>query len=113
MFENSSMCFSTRLTSGITSLPSTRMGRLERLRSAICSTARFSVMLIFTPENIFLAQPATSRSAASARSSVSVSSVIRFLEKSKNRPSNSRENFLKRSGSLAKRSRIATGFSAL
>ena len=34
---------STALTSGITFLPSTRIGRFERLRSATCSTARFSV----------------------------------------------------------------------
>ena len=41
------MCASTALTSGMTSLPSTRIGRLERLRRAMWRTARFSVMLIF------------------------------------------------------------------
>ncbi len=45
---------STALTSGITSLPSTKIGVLLRLRSATCSTARFSVRLIFSPENIDL-----------------------------------------------------------
>ena len=48
--ENSPMCSSTALTSGMTSLPSTRIGRLDRFRSAMCSTARFSVMLIFSPQ---------------------------------------------------------------
>ena len=38
---------STALTSGMTSLPSTRIGRLERLRRATCRTARSSVWLIF------------------------------------------------------------------
>ena len=47
------MCFRTRLTSGMTSWPSTRMGVLERLRRAMWRTARFSVMLIFSPANIF------------------------------------------------------------
>jgi hypothetical protein len=106
--ENSRMCSSTRFTSGITSFPSTRIGRFDRLRSAMCSTARFSVMLIFSPENIFRVQPATSRSAASSCSSPSVSPVIRFFEKSSRMPSNSSENFRNRSGSAAKRSRIST-----
>mmetsp|Transcript_11067 Transcript_11067/g.37682 ORF Transcript_11067/g.37682 Transcript_11067/m.37682 type:complete len:209 (-) Transcript_11067:184-810(-) len=71
---------STSLTSGITSLPSTRMGVLERLRRATWSTARFSVVLIFSPANMRLAQPATSASAASARSSFIVSASTMFLE---------------------------------
>jgi hypothetical protein len=51
---------STPSTSGITSLPSTRIGRPERLRSATCSTARCSVWLIFAPSNIIARQFSTS-----------------------------------------------------
>src|SRR5437764_413672 len=47
----------TALTSGITSLPSTQIGRFERLRSATCRTARCSVLLIFWPPNILSVQP--------------------------------------------------------
>ena len=39
-------------TSGITSRPSTGIGRVERLRSATCRTARPSVLLIGSPANI-------------------------------------------------------------
>ena len=44
----------------MTSSPSTMIGRFERLRSATCSTARSSVMLIFSPANIRSRQPSTS-----------------------------------------------------
>ena len=40
------------MTSGITSLPSTRTGLPEKLRKAVCRTARFSVALIFSPANM-------------------------------------------------------------
>ena len=40
------------ITSGMTSLPSTSTGLPEKLRKAVCRTARFSVTLIFSPANI-------------------------------------------------------------
>ena len=40
------------MTSGMTSWPSTSTGLPEKLRSAVCRTARFSVTLIFSPANI-------------------------------------------------------------
>lgn len=87
------------------------MGVFDRLRSATCSTARPSVLLIFSPENIFFAQPDTSASAASACSSLIVSSVMMFLEKSsKSLSSKLSESLSKRAGSLAKRSRTLTLF---
>ena len=46
------------MTSGITSAPSTAIGRLDRLRSATCSTARCSVLLILPPVNIASIAPA-------------------------------------------------------
>mmetsp|Transcript_47568 Transcript_47568/g.97269 ORF Transcript_47568/g.97269 Transcript_47568/m.97269 type:complete len:283 (-) Transcript_47568:172-1020(-) len=69
----------TSLTAGMTSAPSTRIGVLERLRSATCSTGRPSVVLITAPLNIASLRSATPASCASATRSCMVSSVIRFL----------------------------------
>jgi hypothetical protein len=49
---NARIFASTALTAGITSSPSTWMGRFERLRSATCSTARPSVELLGTREHL-------------------------------------------------------------
>ena len=57
--ERAHLARARALTSGITSLPSTRIGRFDRLRSATCSTARSSVTLIFSPANIRSRQPST------------------------------------------------------
>ena len=63
--------------------PSTMTGRPEKLRSAMCSAGRCSVLLIFSPANI--ASRFASRPAARASTSrcASVASVMRCLEKSK------------------------------
>ncbi len=110
----SEKCFifsSTAFTSGITSLPSTRIGVLLRLRSATCSTARSSVRLIFSPENIDLIAPLRSVSFASACSLSSVSWVMRFFEKSTSIWSSKvAENLAKRSASWANSSAIVTDF---
>ena len=50
--QKSFMCANTEFTSGIMSTPSTKIGVLDLLRRAVCKTARFSVKLIFCPENI-------------------------------------------------------------
>mmetsp|Transcript_49054 Transcript_49054/g.59383 ORF Transcript_49054/g.59383 Transcript_49054/m.59383 type:complete len:272 (+) Transcript_49054:811-1626(+) len=92
---------SVSFTSGMTSLPSTRMGVLDWFRSATWSTARPSVALIFSPEYIFFAIPLTSCCSASLYNSSIVSSLMRFLEKSKRRSSNLRLNLLNLSGSAA------------
>ncbi len=70
----------TALTAGMTSSPSTRIGRLLRLRSAICRTARSSVKLIRSPANIRSRQVARSACRASTMSRPMVSTVTRFLE---------------------------------
>lgn len=49
-------------------------------RSAVCRTARFSVVLMRSPRYIASRHPATSVTSASSRSSVSVSSVTSCLE---------------------------------
>ena len=103
---NSRMCFSTAFTSGMTSLPSTRIGRFERFRRATCSTARSSVVLIFWPVNIFSVHPLRSACVARLRSSRIVSSVTRFLLKSSRMSSNERENLPKRLGSSLNSSRM-------
>mmetsp|Transcript_40478 Transcript_40478/g.86360 ORF Transcript_40478/g.86360 Transcript_40478/m.86360 type:complete len:209 (-) Transcript_40478:173-799(-) len=70
---------STPFTSGITSTPSTRIGVLERLRSATCNTARFSVRLIFSPENMRFASSLTLVSATSSlRRPIVVESTMFF-----------------------------------
>jgi hypothetical protein len=102
---------STALTWGMTSAPSTRIGRFERLRSATCSTARCSVTLILSPENIRSRQPATSACSASASSSRQVSSVARCLDQSTSRPQTSRDIRRNRRGSAANSSRIAVAAS--
>ena len=81
--ENSPMAASTALTSGITSRPSTMTGVLERLRSAVCSTARSSVMLMISPANIasrFSSTPAALASASSTASTLVVHRAFRIVE---------------------------------
>ena len=56
------------------------MGVFERLRSAKCSTGRFSVSLIFRPENIASISPRRSAIGHKACKSFIVSAVARFLE---------------------------------
>ena len=71
----------TAWTSGTTSSPSTMIDSAFGARRATCRTARFSVMLIFSPRehgvDALLADRARS---ASCTSSLRVSSVMRFLE---------------------------------
>ena len=71
---------STASTPGITSWSSTFTGSLSRLRRAVCSTARPSVWLIFSPLNMRSIQPGRSACSASSTSSAMVCSVTRFLE---------------------------------
>ncbi|MNT74165.1 hypothetical protein D3C72_2129570 [compost metagenome] len=77
---NLPMAARTAFTSGITSLPSTRTGVLERLRSAVCSTARSSVKLMALPENISSRFASTPPSRASCSRSVTISSFTAHLE---------------------------------
>ena len=68
---NRRICASTPLTAGITSFPSTRIGRFDRFRSATWRTALRSVVLIFSPGNIFSTHPGRSACRASPRVSSS------------------------------------------
>ena len=77
--RRSPMRASTPFTSGITSLPSTTIGRPERLRRATWSTARSSVVLIFCPSNIIARQFSTSAWRASSSNRRSTSRVDQVL----------------------------------
>ena len=68
---------STERTSAFTSCPSSTIPLPVRLRSAVCSTARSSVMLIFLPENIAARRPSRSAALASFPSRSIVSSIDR------------------------------------
>ena len=56
------------------------MGRFERLRSATCSTARSSVQLIRSPENICSMERSSPASPRQVHQQAQVSSVTRFFE---------------------------------
>ena len=70
----------TSRTPGITSSPPMRMGRPERLRSATCRTARFSVALIVSPANMRSRHSSTFAARARSNRSRKVSSSTRFFE---------------------------------
>ena len=74
------MAARTALTSGITSLPATRTGVLARLRSAVCSTARCSVVLMMAPANMSSRLASTSQALASAASSFMVRLLTAHFE---------------------------------
>ena len=65
-------------TSGMTSLPAGNTFSPER--SATCSTARSSLLLICSPANMRVRQRSTSACRARSMSSASVASVTRCLE---------------------------------
>ena len=71
---------STSCTSGTTSAPSTTMRVPRGARRATWSTARPSVTLIFSPENMASMRSRRPHSAARSSRSAIVSSVTRFLE---------------------------------
>ena len=76
----SAMRSSTACTCGTTSWPSTRIEAPRGARSATCSTARPSVVLILSPRNMASMRWRRPASSASASSRRSVSSVMRFFE---------------------------------
>ena len=73
---------STSRTSGMTSMPSTCIGRSDWFRSATCITARCSVVLMGSPANMASRMPVTFRSAANPSSKSNVFSVARCLLRS-------------------------------
>ena len=77
---NSRMRDSTASTAGMTSAPSTGMGRPDRLRSATCRAARCSLVLTGSPANMRRRQPSTSAARARSTSKDMVSAETRFLE---------------------------------
>ena len=77
---NAAIRSSTAWTSGTTFVPSTMIVASRGARSATCSTARSSVTLICSPQNIASIRSRRPDSSASSTSSPSVSSVTRFLE---------------------------------
>ncbi len=77
---NAAILSRTACTFGTTFSPSTSITASAGARRAVCSTARPSVVLIFSPRNMASRCPNTSVAAASSWSRASVSSVIRCLE---------------------------------
>ena len=71
---------STSCTSGTTSAPSVSITSPAGARSATCSTARSSVMLMCSPPNIAARRSARPDSCARSSSSPMVSAVTRCLE---------------------------------
>jgi hypothetical protein len=78
--ENAAIRSSTACTSGTTFLPSTTIDASRGARSATCSTARSSVMLILSPRNIASMRARRPHCCARSISSLIVSSVTRCLE---------------------------------
>ena len=75
---------STPCTSGTTFAPSTVIVASRAARSATCSTARFSVTLIFSPANIALParfHPALARESDEQRKRLGRGAVLRVVEK--------------------------------
>ncbi len=70
----------TACTPGTTFSPSTSTTASRDDRSAVCSTARSSVVLMRSPRNMASLRPKTSARAASSRNSRRVSSVTSCLE---------------------------------
>ena len=70
----------TPCTSATTSTPPTTSVSPAGLRSATCSTARFSVVLMTSPRNIAAVRSRTPHSRASSTSRRIVSSLTRFFE---------------------------------
>ena len=103
--ENAAMRLRTRLTSGMTSLPSTNTGVLARFRSAVWSTGRFSVALMRSPANIAWICSFSPQARATAKRSSIVFFETRFLEKSRNKPAASTDIALARPGSAWNASR--------
>ncbi len=79
---NSRIFASSRRTSGMTSCPSTTIGRSERLRSAMCMAARRSVLFTSSPANSASMRSGSLQSRASASSSSIVFRVRRWRVKS-------------------------------
>lgn len=82
--QNCSIWLKTRETSVMTFFPSKFIGKSSGLaRKATCNTARFSVLLILPAENISSRFSSTLRDFAKFNKSFRMSSLIRFLEKSR------------------------------
>src|SRR3954471_21733323 len=103
--EKAAIRSSVSCTCLTTSSPSTTRERPRGIRSATCSTARSSETLMCSPRNIAARRVSTPRWWARPPSSITVSSLIRFFEKSRERPAPSGASRSPRSGSAAKRSR--------
>ncbi len=78
--ENRAIRSSTAWTSGTTSVPSTAIDAPAGARSATWRTARSSVRLIRSPENIASIRSRSPDCSASSTSRRRVSSVTRFFE---------------------------------
>ena len=91
------------MISGITSSPSTSTGSPEKLRSAVCSAARLSVILIYTPANIASRLASTLAALASSTSAAQDPGVDALLGIIEQQIVEGDVNALNRAGSSAKR----------
>ena len=80
LIANAAIRSSSAWTSRVTSWPSTRRGSVAGARSAVCRTARSSVVLMWAPANIALRRSSTPAAFATASRSSIVSSVTRCFE---------------------------------
>ena len=93
-------------TPAVTACPSTFGARSGEGRSAVCSTARSSVLLIFSPSNMAARWAGRPAASASSRSRVRLSASMLVLEKSSSRPSASAEKPSNRPASPSNRLKI-------
>ncbi|KAI9583358.1 hypothetical protein GQX74_005106 [Glossina fuscipes] len=80
LLVNSFICANSAITLGMTLSQSTNIGVSSRLRKATCKTARFSVVLINSPDIIASRASATRLTFANSRSFPIISSLIKFFE---------------------------------
>ena len=106
---NSAMRSSTACTSATTSTPSTTSWASRGSRSAVWSTARSSVELMWSPRNIAARRSPSPDSSARATSRSSVSSVARCFDRSAYSPAASTVIRSPRPGSSANSSRRCSG----
>mmetsp|Transcript_37851 Transcript_37851/g.72533 ORF Transcript_37851/g.72533 Transcript_37851/m.72533 type:complete len:327 (+) Transcript_37851:1310-2290(+) len=110
--EKTLILSSTSCTSGTTFLPSAMITSEAGARRAGCSTARSSVELMCSPENMLRILPCRSACSASASSLSSVASVTRWREKSTYTPLCSRVHFWNRFSSRSRSRRWVLSISS-
>ena len=100
----------TSWTSAATSWPSTLKSSSTGIRSAVCNTARSSVLLMCSPANMASRRDSRSAALATSTSCLTTSPSIRFFDRSTCKPAASKVKLRARSASAAKSSRRLRSF---